>query len=53
MAGKIARRELKNYAAKLSLDLAEQRVRERLTPESERELVDAFIRDLERESKGS
>ncbi len=51
MAGKIASRELKNYAAKLSLDLAEQRVRERLNPKTEQELVDAFIQDLERESK--
>lgn len=51
ISGKIARRELKNYAAKLSLDLAEQRVRERLTPKTEQELVDAFIQDLERESK--
>jgi F-type H+-transporting ATPase subunit b len=51
ISGKIARRELKNYAAKLSLDLAEQRVRERLTQQAEKELVDAFIHDLERESK--
>lgn len=53
ISGKIARRELKSYAAKLSLDLAEQRVRERLTPKTEQELVDAFIHDLERESKNS
>ncbi len=51
MSGKIARRELKSYAAKLSLDLAEQRVRERLDAKTEQGLVDAFIRDLERESK--
>lgn len=51
ISGKIARRELKSYAAKLSLDLAEKRVRERLTPKTEQELVDAFIQDLERESK--
>ena len=51
MSGKIARRELKSYAAKLSLDLAEQRIRERLSPKTEQELVDAFIHDLERESK--
>jgi len=53
ISGKIARRELKSYAAKLSLDLAEQRVRERLNPTTEQELVDAFIQDLERESKSS
>lgn len=51
MSGKIARRELRNYAAKLSLDLAEQRVRERLDAKTEQELVDAFILDLEQESK--
>jgi F-type H+-transporting ATPase subunit b len=51
MSGKIARRELKSYAAQLSLDLAEQRVRERLDAATEQGLVDAFIRDLERESK--
>jgi F-type H+-transporting ATPase subunit b len=51
MSGKIARRELKSYAAKLSLDLAEQRVRERLDAKAEQGLVDAFIQDLERESK--
>jgi F-type H+-transporting ATPase subunit b len=51
MTGKLARRELKSYAAKLSLDLAEQRVRERLDPATEQGLVDAFIQDLERESK--
>ena len=51
MTGKLARRELKSYAAKLSLDLAEQRVRERLDPPTEQGLVDAFIQDLERESK--
>jgi F-type H+-transporting ATPase subunit b len=51
MSGKIARRELTSYAAKLSLDLAEQRVRERLDAQAEQGLVDAFIQDLERESK--
>lgn len=51
MSGKIARRELKSYAAKLSLDLAEQRIRERLDAKAEQGLVDAFIQDLERESK--
>jgi len=51
MTGKIARRELQSYAAKLSLDLAEQRVRARLDAAAEQGLVDDFIRDLERESK--
>ena len=51
MSGKIARRELKSYAAKLSLELSEQRIRERLDAKTEQGLVDAFIQDLERESK--
>jgi F-type H+-transporting ATPase subunit b len=51
-AGTTARRELKNYAAKLALDLAEQRVRTRLDAATEQALVDGFIQDLERrESK--
>jgi F-type H+-transporting ATPase subunit b len=47
-AGKSARRELRTYAAKLSLDLAEQRVRARVDANAEQALVDAFIQDLER-----
>lgn len=47
MAGKIARRELQTYAAKLALDLAEQRVRERLDLTADSALIDDFIRDLE------
>jgi F-type H+-transporting ATPase subunit b len=48
-AGKAARRELKDYAAKLALDLAEQRVRERLNSGTETMLVDGFIQDLQRQ----
>ena len=48
-AGKTASRELKNYAAKLALDLAEQRVRTRLDASAEKALVDGFIQDLERQ----
>lgn len=47
-AGKLARRELQAYAAKLSLDLAEGRVRERLTPQAENGLIEDFVSDLER-----
>jgi F-type H+-transporting ATPase subunit b len=51
-AGAAARRELKSYAAKLALDLAEQRVRARLDANAEKAMVDGFIQDLERrESK--
>jgi F-type H+-transporting ATPase subunit b len=48
-AGKVARRELKDYAAKLALDLAEQRVRARLNAGTETALVDGFIHDLRRQ----
>lgn len=46
-AGKIARRELQAYAAKLALDLAEQRVRERLDSGADALLVNDFVKDLE------
>jgi F0F1-type ATP synthase membrane subunit b/b' len=48
-AGKTARRELKNYAAKLALDLAEQRVRTRLDAHTEQAMIDGFLEDLERQ----
>ena len=47
-AGKAARRELKAYAAELALNLAEQRIRARLNPETEARLVDGFVNDLSR-----
>jgi F-type H+-transporting ATPase subunit b len=48
-AGKAARRELKEYAAKLALDLAEQRIRARVDAATESALVDSFVADLGRE----
>ena len=45
-AGKVASRELQAYAARLSLDLAEQRIRARLNPAAENALVDGFVSDL-------
>jgi F-type H+-transporting ATPase subunit b len=51
-AGKLARRDLKEYAAKLALELAEQRIRTSATPATESGMVDAFVADLgHRESK--
>lgn len=47
-AAKYARHELKVFSAKLALDLAEQRIRNRTTAGSESVLVDKFIHDLER-----
>jgi F-type H+-transporting ATPase subunit b len=49
-AGTNARRELKTYAAKLALDLAEQRVRTQLDASAEQALVDRFILDLEHQN---
>jgi F-type H+-transporting ATPase subunit b len=45
-AGKQARTELKHYSAALALELAEQKVRARMTPGTQDELVDSFVRDL-------
>ncbi|HUA19584.1 MAG TPA: hypothetical protein VMB25_12630 [Bryobacteraceae bacterium] len=41
-----AKEELRRYSAGLALDLAEQRVRSRMTPAAEENLVDGFLRDL-------
>lgn len=46
-AGSLASRELNAYAAKLSLDLAEQRIRTRLDEGTEAGLVDDFRRELQ------
>jgi F-type H+-transporting ATPase subunit b len=48
-ASKVATRDLKAYAAKLALDLAEQRVRTRLDGATSQILVDGFIQDLSRQ----
>lgn len=45
-AGKQAGLELKRYAAKLALDLAEQKVRARMSPEAEAVLLDGFLANL-------
>jgi F-type H+-transporting ATPase subunit b len=48
-AGKLARRELRTYAADLALDLAGQRIRARLDANTEAILVDRFVGDLKRQ----
>jgi F-type H+-transporting ATPase subunit b len=48
-AGKTARRELREYAAQLALDLAAQRIRQRMTPAADAGLVADFVHDLERQ----
>jgi len=40
------REELRKYAARLALDLAEQRIRSRVTPDTQNNLVDGFLHDL-------
>jgi F-type H+-transporting ATPase subunit b len=46
-AGKAARTELKRYAAELAIDLAERKIRGRMTPAAEDGLVRGFVRDLQ------
>lgn len=45
-AGKAARMALKGYAAELAVGLAEQKVRARMTPDTEDALVQGFVRNL-------
>ena len=51
-AAKAARQELRVYAAELAVGLAERRIRERLTPDSETALLGAMLKDLDRRSGG-
>jgi F0F1-type ATP synthase membrane subunit b/b' len=46
-AGKIAQRELRSYAAKFALELAETRIRELLDAKTEGVLIQDFVHDLE------
>ena len=50
-AGKAARMALKRYSAELAMGLAEQKVRARMTPETEDALVQGFVRNLNRKSE--
>lgn len=45
-AGKAARLELKRYAAQLALDLAAQKIQQRMNPENDDALVQDFVREL-------
>jgi F-type H+-transporting ATPase subunit b len=47
-AVKAARLELKRYSAELAIGLAEQKIRARLTPETQDALIGGFVRHLER-----
>jgi len=45
-AGKAARMELKRYSAQLAVELAEGKIRARMTPQTQDALVRGFVRDL-------
>ncbi len=46
-AGKAARQELKAYSADLSIRLAEQKLRNRITADAQQHLVASFVNELE------
>ena len=46
-AAKAARQELRAYAAGLAIELAEKKIREQLTPDSDNVLVEAMLHDLD------
>jgi len=52
-AGKAARMELKRYAAQIALGLAEQKIRSRMTPETEDRLVRGFVKNLDSPSSSA
>jgi F-type H+-transporting ATPase subunit b len=45
-AGKAARMELRRYSASLAIGLAEHKIRARITPDTEDDLVRSFVNDL-------
>ncbi len=51
-AGKAARLELKRYSAELAIGLAEEKVRRRITPDTQDALVRGFVRELDHSTNG-
>ena len=49
-AGKAARMELKRYTGRLAVELAERKIRARMTPAAQNSLVEGFVADLRRSS---
>ena len=45
-AAKAARRELQRYSAELAVGLAEQRIRESISPDAEKRILRSFVNDL-------
>lgn len=52
-AAKASRQELKAYSAEIALELAERKIRGRLTPDVDQSLINSFVADLDRRSSGS
>ena len=50
---KAAQIELKTYSAQLAIDLAREKVRERMTPADQESLVRKFVTDLSRQGTTS
>jgi F-type H+-transporting ATPase subunit b len=50
-AGKAARSELKRYSAQLAVELAEKKIRDRMTPQTQGVLVRSFVRELTHDKK--
>lgn len=51
--GKQARQELRQYVAKLAMDLAEQKLRARMSPDAQTTLLNNFTADLSTHAAGS
>lgn len=51
-SGKAARMELKRYSAELAVGLAEQKARQRITPDTQDALVRGFVHELDHSSNG-
>jgi F0F1-type ATP synthase membrane subunit b/b' len=51
LVARASREELHKYLAVMALDLAEQRVRSRITPEAQNVLADGFLHDLRHQAK--
>jgi F-type H+-transporting ATPase subunit b len=52
-SGKLARLELQHYAARLAIDLAEQKVRARMSPDAQAALLQSFVDDFPRGGSSS
>jgi len=51
-AGKTAKLELQRHTAKLAVELAEQKIRARMTPEVQSSLIQGFVADFRKSAEG-